>query len=124
MVRSAIPPDPPNMLFDLLNLPAAHSLQLLAANPEYLPEPQVMQLLAASKEYSPLSQLLHEVADVPPAPPKMPADLGGVTHPAPSKYHDEIISLVFIHTKYGEPIVIMVFRRAIQKVLCWSPKKV
>jgi hypothetical protein len=32
----------------------------------------------------------------------------GVTHTAPSKYHDEIISLVFIHTKYGEPIVIMV----------------
>jgi hypothetical protein len=38
---------------------------------------------------------------------------GGATHTAPSKYHDEIISLVFIHTKYGEPIVIMVFRRAI-----------
>jgi ankyrin repeat protein len=46
---------------------------------------------------------------------------GGVTHPAPSKYHDEIIPLAFIHTKFGEPIVIMVFRRAIQKVLCLSP---
>jgi hypothetical protein len=46
---------------------------------------------------------------------------GGVTHPASSKYHDEIISLVFIHTKYGEPIVIMVFRRTIQKVLCLTP---
>jgi hypothetical protein len=46
---------------------------------------------------------------------------GGVTHTAPSKHHDEIISLVFIHTKYGEPIVIMVFRRAIQVVLCLSP---
>ena len=45
----------------------------------------------------------------------------GATHTAPSKYHDEIISLVFIHTKYGEPIVIMDFRRAIQKVLCLSP---
>ena len=47
----------------------------------------------------------------------------GVTHTASSKYHDEIISLVFIHTKYGEPIVIMVFRRAIQKVLCLSPPR-
>jgi hypothetical protein len=46
---------------------------------------------------------------------------GGVTHTAPSKYHDEIISLVFIHTKYGEPIVIMDFRRAIQKALCLTP---
>jgi hypothetical protein len=46
---------------------------------------------------------------------------GGVTHPAPSKYHDEIIAFVFIHTKYGEPIVIMVFRRAIQKGLCLTP---
>jgi hypothetical protein len=46
---------------------------------------------------------------------------GGVTHTAPSKYHGEIISLAFIHTKYGEPIVIMVFRRTIQKVLCLSP---
>jgi hypothetical protein len=45
---------------------------------------------------------------------------GGVTHTAPSKYHDEIISLVFIHTKYGEPIAIMVFRCTIQKVLCLS----
>jgi hypothetical protein len=45
----------------------------------------------------------------------------GGTHTAPRKYHDEIISLVFIHTKYGEPIVIMVFRRAIQTVLCLSP---
>ena len=43
---------------------------------------------------------------------------GGVTHAAPRKYHDEIISLAFIHTKYGEPIAIMVFRRAILKVLC------
>jgi hypothetical protein len=49
------------------------------------------------------------------------AQVGGVTHTAPSKYHDEIISLVFIHTKYGEPIVIMVFRRAIKKVLCLTP---
>ena len=46
----------------------------------------------------------------------------GATHTAPSKYHDEIISFVFIHTKYGEPIVIMVFRRAIQKVLCLTPR--
>jgi hypothetical protein len=45
----------------------------------------------------------------------------GVTHTAPSKYHDEIISLVFIHTKYGESYVIMVFRCAIQKVLCLTP---
>jgi hypothetical protein len=43
--------------------------------------------------------------------------VGGVTHTASSKYHDEIIILVFIHTKYGEPIVIMVFRCTIQKVL-------
>jgi hypothetical protein len=28
---------------------------------------------------------------------------------------------VFIHTKYGEPIVIMVFRCTIQKLLCLSP---
>jgi hypothetical protein len=42
---------------------------------------------------------------------------GGVTHTTPSKYHAEIISLVFIHTKYGEPIVIMVFRCTIQKIL-------
>jgi hypothetical protein len=48
---------------------------------------------------------------------------GGVTHTAPSKYHDEIISLAFIHTKSGEPIVIMVFRRTIQKVLCLSPPR-
>jgi hypothetical protein len=40
-----------------------------------------------------------------------------------SKYHDEIISLAFIHTKYGEPIVIMVFRCTIQKVLCLSPPR-
>jgi hypothetical protein len=33
----------------------------------------------------------------------------------------EIISLVFIHTKYGEPIVIMDFRRTMQNVLCLSP---
>ena len=46
---------------------------------------------------------------------------GGVTHPASSKYQDEIISFAFIHTKSGEPIVIMVFRRAIQKALCLSP---
>jgi hypothetical protein len=46
---------------------------------------------------------------------------GEVTHTAPSKYHDEIISLAFIHTNYGEPIAIMVFRRAMQKVLCLSP---
>jgi hypothetical protein len=46
---------------------------------------------------------------------------GGVTHTAPSKYHDEISWLVFIHTTYGEPIVIMVFRCTIQKVLCLSP---
>jgi hypothetical protein len=46
---------------------------------------------------------------------------GGVTHIMPSKYHDEMISLVFIHTKYREPIVIMVFRRAIQKALCLTP---
>jgi hypothetical protein len=46
---------------------------------------------------------------------------GGATHTAPSKYHDKIISLVFFHTKYGEPIVIMDFRRTIQKVLCLSP---
>ena len=26
---------------------------------------------------------------------------GGVTHTAPSKYHDKIILLVFIYTKYG-----------------------
>jgi hypothetical protein len=37
----------------------------------------------------------------------------GVTQTAPGKYHDEIILLVFIHTKYGEPIVIMDFRRTI-----------
>jgi hypothetical protein len=47
--------------------------------------------------------------------------LGGVTVTAPSKYHDEIIPLVFIRTKYGEPIVIMDFRRTIQKALCLSP---
>ena len=46
---------------------------------------------------------------------------GGVTHTAPSKYHDGIIPLAFIHTKYGEPIVIMVFRRAMQKALCLTP---
>jgi hypothetical protein len=46
---------------------------------------------------------------------------GGATQTAPSKYHDEIISLVFIHTKYGEPIVIMVFRRAMQKARCLTP---
>jgi hypothetical protein len=46
---------------------------------------------------------------------------GGVTHTAPRKYHNEIIPLAFIHTKYGEPIVVMVFRRAIQKVLCLTP---
>jgi hypothetical protein len=46
---------------------------------------------------------------------------GPHTHTASSKYHDEIISLAFIHTKYGEPIVIMVFRCAIQKVLCLTP---
>jgi hypothetical protein len=45
----------------------------------------------------------------------------GATHTAPSKYHDEIISLVFVHKKYGEPIVIMVFRRAMQKVRCLTP---
>ena len=45
----------------------------------------------------------------------------GVTHTASSKYHDEIISFVFIHTEYGEPIVIMVFRCAILKVLCLTP---
>jgi hypothetical protein len=56
------------------------------------------------------------MADPPPR-----ARQGGVTHTAPSKYRDEIISLVFFHTKYGEPIVIMVFRRAIQKVHCLSP---
>jgi hypothetical protein len=48
---------------------------------------------------------------------------GGVAHTAPSKYHDEIISLVFIHTKYGGPIVIMVFRCAMQKVLCLTPPR-
>jgi hypothetical protein len=47
--------------------------------------------------------------------------VGGVTHPAPSKYHDENFLLAFIHTKSGEPIVIMVFRCAIQKVLCLTP---
>jgi hypothetical protein len=46
---------------------------------------------------------------------------GGATHTAPSKYHDEIISLECIHTKYGKPIVIMVFRCTIQKVLGLSP---
>jgi hypothetical protein len=46
---------------------------------------------------------------------------GGLTHTAPSKYHDEIISLAFIRTKYGEPIAIMVFRRAMQKARCLSP---
>jgi hypothetical protein len=46
---------------------------------------------------------------------------GGGTHTAPSKYHDEIVSLAFIHTKYGEPIVIMGFRCTIQKVLCLTP---
>ena len=50
-----------------------------------------------------------------------PAAAGGDTHAAPSKYHDEIISLVFFHAKYGEPIVIMDFRCAIQKVLCLTP---
>jgi hypothetical protein len=47
-----------------------------------------------------------------------------ITHPAPREYHDEIISLVCIqtiHTKYGEPRVIMVFRRAMQKALCLTP---
>jgi hypothetical protein len=34
-----------------------------------------------------------------------------------------LFSIVFIHTKYGEPIVIMVFRRAIQKVLCLTPSR-
>jgi hypothetical protein len=29
--------------------------------------------------------------------------------------------LAIIHTKSGEPIVIMVFRRAMQKVLCLTP---
>jgi hypothetical protein len=53
--------------------------------------------------------------------PASSAGQGGVTHPTPSKYHDEIILLAFIHTKYGEPIVIMVFRRAILKVLCLTP---
>jgi hypothetical protein len=48
-------------------------------------------------------------------------DPGGAKHTAPRKYHDEIISLAFIHTKSGEPIVIMVFRRAVQKVLCSTP---
>jgi hypothetical protein len=52
---------------------------------------------------------------------RVAAAVGGVTRTAPSKYHDEIISLVFIHTKYGEPIVIMVFRCTMQKVLCLSP---
>jgi hypothetical protein len=60
-------------------------------------------------------------------PPAQQADLrapeGGVTHTAPSKYHDEIIPLVFIHTKYGEPIVIIVFRCTIQKVLCLTPPR-
>jgi hypothetical protein len=46
---------------------------------------------------------------------------GGATHTASSKYHDEIIAFVFMHTKYGEPIVIMVFRCTIQTVLCLSP---
>jgi hypothetical protein len=46
---------------------------------------------------------------------------GGATHAAPSKHHDENISFAFFHTKYGERIVIMVFRRAILKVLCLSP---
>ena len=46
---------------------------------------------------------------------------GGVTHAAPSKYHDENVSLAFIYTKYGEPIVIMAFRRAMQKALCLTP---
>jgi hypothetical protein len=58
------------------------------------------------------------------APPRIhltPDPLGGATHTAPSKYHDEIISLVFIHTKDGVPIVIMVFRCAIQKALCLAP---
>jgi hypothetical protein len=48
-------------------------------------------------------------------------DTQRATHTAPSKYHDEIIPLAFIYTKYGEPIVIMGFRRAIQKVLCLIP---
>jgi hypothetical protein len=48
---------------------------------------------------------------------------GGVTHTASSKYHDGNISLGFIHTKHGEPLVIMDFRLAIQKVLCLSPPR-
>ena len=64
----------------------------------------------------------------PRAPPRRArsrASPGGVTHTAPSKYHDKIISLAFIHTKSGEPIhvVIMVFRRTIQKVRCLSPPR-
>jgi hypothetical protein len=46
---------------------------------------------------------------------------GGLTLAAPRKYHDEMIPLAFIHTKYGEPIVIMVFRRAMQQVFCLTP---
>jgi hypothetical protein len=46
---------------------------------------------------------------------------GGDTHTAPSKYHDEFISLVFIHTKYGEPIVIMVFSARHTKSALFEP---
>jgi hypothetical protein len=48
---------------------------------------------------------------------------GGAGHTAPSKYRDGIVSLVFVHTKYGEPIVVMVFRRAVQTVRCVSPPR-
>jgi hypothetical protein len=46
---------------------------------------------------------------------------GGRGHTHRVKYHDEIISLAFIRTKYGAPIVIMVFRRAMQKVTVFDP---
>ena len=45
----------------------------------------------------------------------------GVTHTVTSKFHDEINSFVFVYTKYGDPIVIMDFRRAIKKALCGPP---
>jgi serine/threonine protein kinase len=55
------------------------------------------------------------------SPACLAPEVGGATHTAPSKYHDEIISLAFIHTKYGEPMVTMVVRRAIQKARCLRP---
>ena len=43
------------------------------------------------------------VVDVADVPARAGDDLGGVTHTAPSKYHDEIIPLAFIHTNMESP---------------------